>query len=173
MTYSHQTLNVGTLRYNAPEVMRNGGDESDPHKAAKYPFKSDIYSFGMSCYEILTGYIPFSNVPHRELKNAILLGVRPSFPTLCPQELKTLIEACWHPNPTSRPSFTQICQTLRHLKCTLLLWTGMSLINPHFMTIAPHFLFIVQLTIYYPSSFNKHYKDLVESRTTLSLDQID
>jgi tRNA A-37 threonylcarbamoyl transferase component Bud32 len=173
MTYSHQTMNTGTPSYMAPELMRKEGDEWDPPKSAKYPFKSDIYSFGICCYEILTGNMPLLTLDHRAMKNAILNVDRPSLPKQCPQELKTLIEACWHPNPTSRPSSTQICQTLRYLKYTLLLWTGMSLIIPHFMTIASYFLFIVQLTIYYPSSFKRHYKDLVESETTLRLDQID
>jgi serine/threonine protein kinase len=173
MTYSHQTMNTGTGVYMAPEVMGKEGDEWDPHKSAKYPFKSDIYSFGMSSYEILTGNRPFPTLDHHAVKNAVWNGDRPSLPKRCPQELKTLIEACWHPNPTSRPSSTQICQTLRYLKYTLLFGTGMSLIIPHFMTIASYFLFIMQLTIYYPSSFNRHYKDLVESETTLRLDQID
>jgi serine/threonine protein kinase len=173
MTYSHQSMNVGTMRYMAPEVMGKEGDEWDPHKAAKNPFKRDIYSFGMTCYEILTGNIPFSTLEIPEMRKAILNGDRPSLPKRCPQELKTLIEACWHPNPTSRPSSTQICQRLRYLKYTLLLWIGMSLIIPHFMTITSYSLFIVQLTIYYPSSSKRHYKDPVESEKTLRLDQID
>ena len=168
MNYSYKTT-----RYMAPEVMGKAGDEWDQHKSAKYPFKSNIFTFGMLCYEILTGNIPFSTLLQREVKNAVLNGDRPNLPKGCPQELKTLIEACWNQNPTSRPSSTQICQTLRYLKYSLLLWIGMSLIIPHFMTIASYFLFIVQLTIYYPSSFNRHYKGLVESETTLRLDQID
>jgi hypothetical protein len=41
------------------------------------------------------------------------------------------------------------------------------------MTTASYFLFIMKLTIYYLSSFKRHYKDLVESETALRLDQID
>jgi hypothetical protein len=90
----------------------------------------------VSCYEIITGNILFSTLDPSAATNAVLNGDRPSLPERCPQELKTLIEACWHPNPTSRPSSTQICQTLRYLKYALLLRTGMLLTIPHFMTIA-------------------------------------
>ena len=135
-TYSYQGGSQGATMYMAPVVCTREFDEWDQHKSAICPFKSDIYSFGMSCYEILTGNIPFSTLDGRARWTAILNGDRPSLPKRCPQELKTLIAACWHPNPTSRPSFTQICQTLRYLKYTPLLWTGMLLIIPHYVTIA-------------------------------------
>ncbi|KAG0609054.1 hypothetical protein M758_8G153500 [Ceratodon purpureus] len=123
-TSSQQTRNVGTQRWMAPEVMRNPGDVgtmTDP-RILKYPMKSDIYSFGMLCYEILTGEVPFSEVERPGIvREMVLRGERPELPPQCPSALKTLVEACWHANPSDRPSFTQICQQLRYLKYILLL----------------------------------------------------
>jgi hypothetical protein len=66
-TYSGLIMDVGMTRWMAPELFSeefcNAGPsvswESD--LSLKYPFKVDIYSFGMVCYEILTGCIPFIN----------------------------------------------------------------------------------------------------------------
>ena len=96
MTYSNQTQNVGTCRWMAPEVIniRNyDGQVEVPESEVKYPFKSDIYSFAMVCYEVLTGRVPFSSVnSHCEIKEMVLRGVRPSLPEHCPSKLRTLIE---------------------------------------------------------------------------------
>ena len=157
---------LGALRYVAPEVIEKEGDEWDQHESANYTFKSVIFSFGMLCYEILTGNIPFPTLDQSTMKKAMLNGDRPSLPQQCPQGLKTLIEACWHQDPTSRPSSTEICQKLRYLKYASLLRTSMLLTIPQFVTIASDFFFTVQSTIYYPSSFKRYYQELVEILTT-------
>jgi serine/threonine protein kinase len=51
-TFSNQTLNTGTPRWMAPEVMgthtsQSEGSISSPDKMKKYPSKCDVYSFGM------------------------------------------------------------------------------------------------------------------------------
>lgn len=168
MTYSHQDRE-GTLRYMAPEVMGKEGDGRDQQNSAKYPFKIDIFSFGMLCYEILTGNIPFYTLDQRTMQKAMLNGQRPSLPQQCPQGLKTLIEACWHRDPTSRPSSTEICQELRYLKYTSLLRTGMLLTIPQFVTIASYFLFTMQLSIYYPSSYKRYIKILLKFELPFNL----
>ena len=133
MTYSNQTLNVGTCRWMAPEVIniRNyDGQVEVPESEVKYPFKSDVYSFAMVCYEVLTGRVPFSSVnSHCEIKEMVLRGVRPSLPEHCPSELRTLIEACWSAEASTRPSFHQICAELREMRYSHLI-TGMSALFP-------------------------------------------
>ncbi|KAG0587716.1 hypothetical protein KC19_2G186400 [Ceratodon purpureus] len=128
MTYSNQTLNLGTTRWMAPEMMiQSFNAESEVEMAERkatvmnYPFKSDIYSFGMLCFEILTGHVPFSDVPPRIVRELVVSGGRPPLPSQCPPLLKSLIERCWNQDPSKRPSFGEICAELRHLKCELLM----------------------------------------------------
>jgi serine/threonine protein kinase len=126
-TYSNQTMDLGTTRWMAPELFSDSEDHnvgpslsSEFNLSLKYPFKVDIYSFGMVCYEILTGYVPFFNVMLRDLRKRIKDGLRPDIPERCPKQLATLIQACYHSNPTIRPSFCKICVELRHIMCSLM-----------------------------------------------------
>ena len=57
--YSTPTFNTGTNRWMAPEVINLNVGEQGTTMKPKYPFKCDVYSFAMLCYEILTGYEPF------------------------------------------------------------------------------------------------------------------
>jgi hypothetical protein len=126
-TYSNQSMNIGTTRWMAPEMIKCSSLQS-PAKipdgeamVVHYPFKSDIYSFAMVCYELLSGQIPFWNISNaNDVKKMVLDGMRPTLPQ-CPQLMKNLIERCWSPDASQRPSFDDICVELWHLKCYLLL----------------------------------------------------
>ncbi|KAF7834799.1 putative serine/threonine-protein kinase [Senna tora] len=39
--------------------------------------------------------------------------LRPTIPSYCDSEWRTLMEQCWAPNPAVRPSFTEIARRLR------------------------------------------------------------
>ena len=119
---SDQRYNVGTSRWMPPETVKSkvGGEEKMGKKAPK---KSDVYSFAMVCYEILTGNMPFHDVSSPEAaKQKAKLGDRPVLPENCPSRLKLLIEQCWSQEPRDRPHFDIICKELRYLK--YLLMTG-------------------------------------------------
>jgi serine/threonine protein kinase len=118
MTYSDQTQNQGTPKWMAPEMIRTGDNgESFWKQKLRFPFKCDIYSFGMVCYEILTGHVPFPNLSPADVKRMVLLGERPELPNECPPRLRTLIEACWSSEPSLRPHFGHICSEIRQMKC--------------------------------------------------------
>jgi serine/threonine protein kinase len=128
MTYSNQTLNVGTLRWMAPEVIKSSKAESevevldDESTMVTNPFKCDVYSFGMVCYEILTGDIPFSSTSDMcDVKKMVLDGNRPPLPNRCHILLKHLIEKCWSQDANKCPYFSDICAVLRYLKSLLLM----------------------------------------------------
>jgi serine/threonine protein kinase len=75
---------------------------------------ADVYSFGMTCYEVLTGEVPF----HGHLSDdydIVLDGGRPSFPDFVPEPLKNIVQRCWHQDPSSRPDFGHIIEALKEV----------------------------------------------------------
>lgn len=94
--------------------------------------KADVYSFGMICFELLTGKVPFEDV-HRQvdrLHRNIQAGERPLFPHPSPKYLVSLIKKCWQTEPTLRPTFSSICRILRYIKKFLAMNTEFLVVNP-------------------------------------------
>ena len=123
-TYSHQTFNTGTRKWMAPEVyMVNDYDEDEEEQLPDrfQPFKADVYSFGIVCFELLTGEEPFANSSLGGLYRRLKGGERPPLPVDCPARLANLIQHCWDGNPRNRPDFHDICKELRYIKGLLLL----------------------------------------------------
>jgi serine/threonine protein kinase len=94
----------------APEVLEQ--------EAAKCTEKADVYSFGMVCFELLTGKIPFedNHLQGEHMSKNIRTGERPLFPFQAPKYLTSLTKRCWHGDPAQRPAFTSICRVLRYVK---------------------------------------------------------
>jgi serine/threonine protein kinase len=113
-TISPQTLRIGTTGWMAPEVAFK--PEEDSRTMKYYPFKSDVYSYAMTCYEIVSGLTPFEGIPRATLAEKVRAGLRPSLPNSLPAALLSLIECCWDGDVRRRPSFSRICTQLRHLK---------------------------------------------------------
>ena len=113
--YSNQTPNTGTTRWMAPEVMI-----SNSKGKPSYPFKADVYSFAMVCYEVLTGLVPFHDIKVGAMKQRILAGEplqeHLKLPSGCPQKLKSLIYKCWSLDAEERPCFGEICEVLREVQ---------------------------------------------------------
>ena len=93
-----------SVRYEAPEV----GDE-------QYTRKSDIYAFGMIVYCVVTGMVPFADVPDWRLRQKIDMGARPTIPDKTDEFYSRLIRSCWESNPDDRPDIDQVIQDLEHL----------------------------------------------------------
>ncbi len=115
-TFSNLTT-VGTTRWMAPELYDRWNDNKQPvdvEPAKRYPFKPDVYSFAMTCYEILTGQLPFfQDTSLGKVRTMVKEGIRPELPENCPSKLKTLITECWHGDPEQRPTFPVIYTKLR------------------------------------------------------------
>lgn len=96
-TSCKSTKNVtGTLQWMAPELSNT--DEG-------CNFASDIYSLGITFWEISTRKIPFQEVIKPELiPLRVNSGLRETIPPDCPQKLSTLIVACWDSDPKKRPT---------------------------------------------------------------------
>lgn len=94
----------GAPFYIAPENWEN----KDYSKA------SDVYSFSMIVYEILTLEEPFKNYSITDyFSKVIQKGDRPEFKSPIAPCYKELIERCWSQNKEERPSFKEILSTLK------------------------------------------------------------
>ncbi|XP_074287225.1 uncharacterized protein LOC141612363 isoform X2 [Silene latifolia] len=109
----------------APEVL---SEQERPGSSCKNKFseKADVYSFGMLCFELLTGKVPFEDghLQGDKMSRNIRAGERPLFPFALPKYLASLTKRCWHTDPGQRPSFVSICRILRYVKRLIVL-------NPH------------------------------------------
>lgn len=115
-TYSIQTANRGTTRWMAPELF----EEPDPNKC-RYPFKADVYSYAITCFEILTAKSPFEEASNTEVRRKVMAGERPVLPVTLPMFLSSLIERCWDAEANRRPSFSEICAELRHFQGVIMI----------------------------------------------------
>ncbi|CAL0310261.1 unnamed protein product [Lupinus luteus] len=96
----------GTLPWMAPELL-NGSSNRVSEKV-------DVFSFGIVLWEILTGEEPYANMHYGAIIGGIVNNtLRPTIPGYCDIEWRTLMDQCWAPNPSVRPSFTEIARRLR------------------------------------------------------------
>lgn len=96
-------------RWMPPEAFDHYNVEQPEDELLK---QGDVYSFAMTCYEVVTGKYPFDGVKEN-LKVKIKAGERPKLPDDLSADLKNLITKCWDPNPEQRPSFQDICYVLK------------------------------------------------------------
>ncbi|KXN93313.1 Mitogen-activated protein kinase kinase kinase 2 [Leucoagaricus sp. SymC.cos] len=96
----------GTIRWMAPEVLEG--------KVVRPCPSSDIYSVASVMYEILTGRIPFSNLPRPEsVMWKVMQGVKPDkpdkskAPELSDDVWKVMLK-CWNYLPADRPPVAQV-----------------------------------------------------------------
>ena len=98
---------VGTGFWRAPEILRGLKKRDIP--PSLFTEKSDIYSYAMTCYEILTGKIPFEGVPANNY-DVVLKGARPKLPSGLNSWLEALICRCWEDDILKRPLFEEILE---------------------------------------------------------------
>ncbi|KAK4266295.1 hypothetical protein QN277_027240 [Acacia crassicarpa] len=102
----------GTLPWMAPELL--DGNKSGVSE------KVDVFSFGITMWEILTGEEPYASMHCGAIIGGILNNtLRPLIPKRCDSEWKRLMEECWSPDPAARPSFTEITHRLRLIQAAL------------------------------------------------------
>jgi len=99
---------VGTGFWRAPEVLQALKNRCKPMLSPA----ADVYSYGMVCYEILTGCIPFEECAKANY-DIILSGRRPELPADLNQNMKKMLHACWRADPQDRPGWVSIIETLK------------------------------------------------------------
>ncbi|KAF9780770.1 kinase-like domain-containing protein [Thelephora terrestris] len=103
----------GHFRYYPPEFLKDEPG-AKPHATKQ----SDIYSMGMTIYEVLTGEKPFKEIHTLSVVMPIINGIRPKKPTFLftrgyTEELWNLTTACWQQDPAARPPVDQVLESLR------------------------------------------------------------
>ncbi|KAK7348063.1 hypothetical protein VNO80_22612 [Phaseolus coccineus] len=106
-TYLTTKTGRGTPQWMAPEVLRN--EPSDE--------KSDVYSFGVILWEIATEKIPWDNLNSMQVIGAVgFMNQRLEIPKNIDPRWASIIESCWHTDPTCRPTFPELLERLRELQ---------------------------------------------------------
>ncbi|XP_073349940.1 non-receptor tyrosine-protein kinase TYK2 isoform X2 [Pagrus major] len=102
-------------------------------KESKFSFSSDIWSFGVTLYEILTRCDPRKNPPTKfgemmeetqgQMTVMVLIKLlernrRLPCPKDCPHEVKMLMEQCWAADPKQRPTFRSLIEKFEGIRRT-------------------------------------------------------
>ncbi|CDP09798.1 unnamed protein product [Coffea canephora] len=96
----------GTPQWMAPEILRN-----EPSTE-----KSDIYSFGVILWELMTESIPWKNLNSLQVVGIVgFMDRRLDLPVNLDPEISSIIHDCWHSKPENRPSFQDIIQKITDL----------------------------------------------------------
>ena len=72
-------------------------------------YESDVYSFGIVVWEVLSRELPWSNKARpSEILTAVIRGIRPLFHVDAPADMVDIAKACWCGEPKERPTFRAI-----------------------------------------------------------------
>ncbi|XP_047241391.1 ephrin type-A receptor 5 isoform X4 [Girardinichthys multiradiatus] len=81
-----------------------------------YTTKSDVWSFGVTMWEIVSrGKTPYPAVHNYELLDLLLTGHRLKPPAHCDAKLYEVMKSCWDPEPSLRPHFRDLLEVLKGL----------------------------------------------------------
>jgi len=102
------TASTGTPRYMAPEVAK---------MQDTYGFPADVYSFTILLWQILTNRVPFAKITTltRFTANVVEGKKRPNLKYVHDDRLRMLIKSGWSDDPSRRPTFAAIENTLQEI----------------------------------------------------------
>ncbi|KAK7680549.1 hypothetical protein QCA50_016330 [Cerrena zonata] len=99
----------GNPIWTPPENMWLQGPDSGWQRPT---LSGDVYSFAITCVEILMGRVPWTNT--QGLTWRVINGERPAIPSDTPQELASALPLWWHGDQIRRPSIQEIVAFFDH-----------------------------------------------------------
>ncbi|EJD04727.1 kinase-like protein [Fomitiporia mediterranea MF3/22] len=106
---------VVAVRWLAPESLDSASDQLTP--------ASDVYSFAMTAYTVMTGTIPFDGIRQPgPIIDLLKKGERPARPDRklvhhgLDDRLWDLIRRCWSQGPGNRPTMNEVCRELERMR---------------------------------------------------------
>ncbi|KAG0586906.1 hypothetical protein KC19_2G126300 [Ceratodon purpureus] len=99
---------VGTGLFRAPEILEACDERTICKRPELFTMASDVYSYGMTCYEILTGKLPFDGHSGNDIMDAVISGKQLEVPEYVEEWVQKLLRDCWQHDPAKRPSFVEI-----------------------------------------------------------------
>ena len=116
MTQEHLYVNKDnsvsrySLNWAAPEAV----------KSNKFTIKSDVWSFGILLYELIThGSHPYPDTSRKVFQGYRYYYFCLSCPEGCPQQLYDIMTGCWREDATYRPAFSTLQWMLEDVSCQL------------------------------------------------------
>ncbi|XP_036775140.2 mitogen-activated protein kinase kinase kinase 21 [Manis pentadactyla] len=102
----HRTTKMsaaGTYAWMAPEVI----------KSSLFSKGSDIWSYGVLLWELLTGEVPYRGIDGLAVAYGVAVNkLTLPIPSTCPEPFAKLMKECWQQDPHIRPSFSLILEQL-------------------------------------------------------------
>ncbi|XP_002731591.2 mitogen-activated protein kinase kinase kinase 9-like [Saccoglossus kowalevskii] len=97
---------AGTYAWMAPEVI----------KTSIFSRASDVWSFGVLLWELLTGQLPYKGIDGLAVAYGVAVNkLTLPIPSTCPSPFSRIMEECWHADPHKRPSFHEILDQLNEI----------------------------------------------------------
>ncbi|KAG0609773.1 hypothetical protein M758_7G012800 [Ceratodon purpureus] len=120
----------GTLFWRAPEILEGIAERLRLRMEKEYTLEqmqaikgnipwspmADVYCYGLTCYEILTGGRPFEGRSREDHFDCVVKqGMRPELPANLNPAIRDLIHRCWHQDPQQRPTFDAILMEFKRI----------------------------------------------------------
>ncbi|XP_011153260.1 mitogen-activated protein kinase kinase kinase 11 isoform X4 [Harpegnathos saltator] len=98
---------AGTYAWMAPEVI----------KKSTFSKASDVWSYGVLLWELLTGEIPYKGIDTLAIAYGVAVNkLTLPIPSTCPQPWRYLMEECWASDSHARPGFAEILIALEEVR---------------------------------------------------------
>ncbi|XP_020616009.1 tyrosine-protein kinase receptor Tie-1-like [Orbicella faveolata] len=82
-----------------------------------YTTQSDVWSYGVLLYEILTvGGSPYPGIHARQIARKLQEGFRMPKPKHVDNKLYQIMLKCWEENPSDRPTFAKLKDTMKEME---------------------------------------------------------